>query len=795
MGIELSHIKTNYMKFTVFLVCIFTFAFSDAMSQIPTQTIRGKVLDEDSRTELPGANIVLLGTENLTGTSTDTQGNFRLDKVPVGRVSLRITFLGYEDRTLSNILVTAGKETVLEITLKESLTMMDAVVVQAGKEKPEVMNDMALTSAHAFSVEETKRFAGSFNDPARMVSAYAGVDTDPTGNNTIIVRGNSPKGVQWRLEGIDIPNPNHFSDEGMTGGPINALNSAMLANADFYTGAFAPEFGNALSGIFDMQLRKGNNEKREYSLSVGVLGTDATVEGPFRKGGNSSYLINYRYSTLSLLNDLGLVDFDGVPKYQDLSFKFFFPTRKFGTFSVFGVAGKSGITEEIFHETVEDSLLQRGYYKSRVAVVGVSQHLIINPRLYLQNSVAVSRNGSGYTGFAPKGDNLLVQEDDSDLDKSTIKGTSILNYKLNARHNFRGGLILTRHNFDFYNEYRDNGTDEFVTDQDADGFATQYQGFVSWKYRPWDALTLVSGAHIQKMSLSSQVSVEPRASVQWQVAPGQVLSAGFGVHGKMESLTNYYALVESEDGTTSMPNQNLGFSKARHFVAGYENRMAENVRFKLEAYYQQLYNIPVENRATSSYSLINQMEGYTDLALINQGTGTNMGVELTVERFFNKGYYFLLTSSFFDSRYKAMDGRDYNTMFNGKYVGNFLAGREYQLRSKAGKNKVIGISGKISSLGPRRFTPIDLESSKEDGYTVYHEDQAFTLAGDNVFIANIALTYRIDKKRFSQELKLDIQNVTNSQAVIGEYYNDNTGKIEQFKQLPLLPVIYYTVSF
>jgi CarboxypepD_reg-like domain len=784
------------MKMIAVIFCLVSWLnIPDSAAQELTQTVRGKIFDEDSNTPLPGANIVVMDSKELLGTSSDASGNFKISKVPVGRISLRVTFIGYEEKVIPNILVTSGKELVLEVTLKESLLMMDAVVIESGKEAPEVLNEMALTSAHAFSVEETKRFAGSFNDPARMVSAYAGVDTDPTGNNTIIVRGNSPKGIQWRLEGIDIPNPNHFSDEGMTGGPINALNSAMLANADFYTGAFAPEFGNALSGIFDMRLRKGNNEKREYSVSLGVLGTDATVEGPFKKGGNSSYLINYRYSTLSLLNSAGVVDFDGIPKYQDVSFKFHFPTKNFGTISVFGVGGKSSIVEEIFDETKTDSLIQQGDYRSKVGIVGISQNLILNNKMYLQNSIAISRNGSGYQGFTPDGESRLIQEDDMDLGKSTIKGTSILNYKVNARHNFRTGIVLTKHNFDFYSQYTDNGTHELVTAQDADGHAYQSQAFLSWKFRPTEALSFVGGMHAQKMSLNNNISVEPRASVRWQFLPNQALTGGFGIHGKMESLTNYYGIVIDDNGTETKPNTNLEFSKARHYVAGYENRLSQNLFFKIEGYYQRLYNVPVENRIGSSYSLINQMEGFTDVALVNKGTGTNMGIEFTLERYFNQGYYFLLTSSIFDSKYKAMDGREYNTLYNGHYIGNLLIGKEFKLNSKSGKNKVIGISSKISSLGARRFTPINLEASKEEGYSVYYENEAYSLTGDNVFIANLALTYRIDKKRFSQELKIDIQNITNNQAVISQEYNDLTGKIESFKQLPMLPVIIYTISF
>ena len=302
------------LSFSKRVLLLFSIAFTliagSLFGQAITQTVRGKIIDQESLTPLPGASVVVLDSKDQLGAMTDADGNFRIDNVPVGRISLVITFIGYEDRMIPNILVTSGKETVMEIVLKESLLMLEAVEIKA--DKSEIANEMALTSARGFTVEETKRYAGSFNDPARMVSAYAGVDSDPSGNNSIIVRGNSPKGIQWRLEGIDIPNPNHFSDEGATGGPINTLNSAMLSNSEFYTGAFAPEYGNALSGVFDMKLRKGNNEQREYSFSLGVLGTDATIEGPFVKGGGSSYLINYRYSTLSMLNSLGVVDFEGI---------------------------------------------------------------------------------------------------------------------------------------------------------------------------------------------------------------------------------------------------------------------------------------------------------------------------------------------------------------------------------------------------------------------------------------------------------------------------------------------------
>src|SRR5918993_2160536 len=451
----------------IFVLICLQLLGNELFSQTLTQTVRGKIVDQESRTSLPGANVVVLDSDNRLGSTTDADGNFRIDNVPVGRISLVITFIGYEDKVLPNILVTSGKETVLDVVLKESLVMMEAIEIKADKDKSEIANEMALTSARAFTVEETKRYAGSFNDPARMVSAYAGVDTDPSGNNSIIVRGNSPKGIQWRLEGIDIPNPNHFSDEGATGGPINTLNSQMLANSEFYTGAFAPEFGNALSGVFDMRLRNGNNERREYSFSLGILGTDASIEGPFVKGGGSSYLVNYRYSTLSLLNNMGLVDFDGIPKYQDLSFKVNVPTASFGTFSFFGLGGKSNIKEEEFEDDTEEKLLEEGNYKAHMGVIGVTQNWSLGSKTYLQNSISVSENGSGFLGYKPNEQNELTQNDDMQLDKNSFKAATTFNHKFNAQHNVQAGLIYTRHSFDFYSNYFDEETSQFVSEQDT----------------------------------------------------------------------------------------------------------------------------------------------------------------------------------------------------------------------------------------------------------------------------------------------------------------------------------------
>lgn len=787
---------TNLFK-TVFFIFLLKFAFLSTFleAQTLTQTVRGRIVDQDSRFPLPGANVVVIQSKDFLGGSTDTDGTFRIPNVPVGRISLAITYMGYEEKIIPNVLITSGKETVLEIVLQESLINMDELVIKADKDKSQVANEMALVSARGFTVEETKRYAGSFNDPARMVSGYAGVGVDPGGDNSIIVRGNSPKGIQWRLEGIEIPNPNHFSDEGATGGPINALNSQMLANSDFYTGAFPPEFGNALSGVFDMKLRKGNNEQREYSVSVGILGTDATVEGPFVKGGGSSYLVNYRYSTLSILNNIGLVDFGGIPKYQDLSFKFHLPTKSFGTFSIFGLGGKSSIIEEEFDENDDERLIEKADYQANMGVVGITQLWPLGANTFLQNSISASQNGSGFDEWEANDQNMMAQTGDAQLDKNTLKAASTLNHKFNAQHTLQTGLIYTHHYFDFYYSSFDKTMGKFLQEQNMNGDAGHYQGFVSWKYRPMEDVSIVSGFHAHGLTFNDAFSIEPRLSARWQFHPTQAFTAGFGLHGKMEPLTVYYSIITAEDGTSSMPNQEMGFSKARHYVIGYENKLSTNLFLKAEVYYQQLYDIPVENDANSSYSLVNAEAGFSDRVLVNEGTGENYGIELTLERYFANNYYFLATASLYESKYKAMDGIERNSRFNGNYVGNLLFGKEFKLNSRAGKNKVLSINAKVSLLGARRFTPINYPESIVKDETVYDETKAFSLRGDNVFIANFAVAYRIDNKKISQELKLDIQNATNNAAKIEYFYNENTNEIESYDQLPLLPVIMYTIHF
>jgi hypothetical protein len=777
---------------TLFFGILFLTSIFTSIAQEVTQTIRGVVRDRDSRETLAGANVIITGGDNLTGTSTDATGKFIFENIPAGRISIKISYIGYEEKFIPNIIVGGGKQVVLDIELSESLVKLDEAVVSAQKDKAEVLNEMALLSSRTFSVEETKRYAGSFNDPARMVSSYAGVTNQGFGNNDIIVRGNSSKGILWRLEGIEIPNPNHFAGEGTTGGPINALNSSMLSNSDFFTGAFAPEYGNAASGVFDMKLRTGNNKKHERSLGIGIGGIDATLEGPLSAGNNSSYLVNYRYSSLAILDNLGVVDFRGVPKYQDGAYKIFLPTKNFGTFTLFGLAGKSSIYQQNVNQA-DEKVTWDVDFRSHLGVSAITHLIPLKNNAFFRNTISVSTSGSG-ENFRELIDENLTPRYKGYLNKFTYNGSSIYNQKINNRHTFKAGAFYTLNSFDFTSEYYNKELKKFILLIDEEANAGLMRGFASWKYRINEDLTLVSGLHYTHFLLNNANSVEPRAGLKWQLTEKQSLNAGFGIHSKLEPLTVYHALVYFPEGNYFQPNKNLSLSKATHYVLGYENLLTKNLLVKAELYYQNLFDVPVEDDSNSAFSVINTSGWFSDITLVNEGKGSNYGLELTVERYFNDGYFFLGTASLYQSEYAALDGKWRNTQFNGNYTVNFLFGKEFVIGDKS-RNRTLGLSGKGNYNGGQWYTPIDLEKSIAKGQAVQNRDEAFSKRAEPLFITNMVVYYRKERPKTTHEIRFDVQNITNHSARLYEYYDAYSKEIKFGNQLPLLPYIGYTIDF
>ena len=751
------------------------------------QTIRGIVLDQVTGYPLAGASIVIVNSIPLLGTSTDSLGKFKINNIPVGRVTVSISCIGYNTRTVDNVLLGSGKELVLDLRLSESVMAMSELVVAAQKDEAIPGDGIALTSSKSFSVEETKRYAGSMGDPARMVTAFAGVTGASDESNALIIRGNSPRGVLWRIEGIEVPNPNHFTTEGASGGVVSVLSTNMIETSDFITGAFPPQYGNAMSGVFDINLRKGNNQQYEYSVQAGLLGMEISAEGPLSRAKSSSYLVNYRYSTLSILDKLN-VDLNRAGQYknyQDLSFNINCPARGSGTFSLFGIGGKSRsdlTLEKTFDKNISD-----------LGILGLTYRNKISENSSLQSALSISgtqiAKDNEISGLS--GGLLKVEENYS---KSYIRASVSVKTRISPRYVLEGGLIHSLLDYNFYlrNRDPDNTPYQEIINFKERGNTSVTQGFLYARQYFSPALFGFYGIHFMNFALTDDRAWEPRLGLRWQVSETTSWSAAYGKHGRIENLQYYLARDHQAGGNEVQINKDLGFTRANHIVLTFEKELRMDHKIKLEGYYQKLYNAPVQLDPTSLYSSINEDTGFITDTLVNRGGGRNYGIELSFDKTFSNNFYYLLNGSLYESKFTIDDQPERNTAYNGNYSAHLLSGKEFHY--KQGKHRV-GLNIKLTRAGGRRIVPIHEEKSREEGKPVYIWERAFDEKLPDYFRADFQLVYKKNNPKYSIEWRLDIQNITNHRNASYYYFDATNGSVRIKEQVGFLPLLSCRVDF
>ena len=780
----------------LYSLLVFSFISSSTFSQSIRQTLRGTVVDNEVQQSLIGANIILMNTSPLLGANSDETGNFRIDGVPVGTYNIQVTYVGYEPKIISNVIVSSGKEAVLSIELKESVIEGEEVMVTADKRKDQPLNEMSAVSSRTFSVEETQRYAAAVNDPGRMVISYAGVVSADDGNNTISIRGNSPNGLLWMMEGIEIPNPNHFSNVGTSGGGISILNAQILANSDFMTGAFPAEYGNAISGAFDLRLRKGNNEQMEFTGQAGVLGISAALEGPFKKGYNGSYLVNYRFSTLTILTKMGVLDDQNTTNFQDLSYNIFLPTKKSGYFSLFGFGGLSDQKYHFLYDSTQwEHFYDRygGKYFANTGVAGFTHSYLFGPKAYLKTALAISTTGNGEDNSYIDDEYQPIVTYHSNYQQYRQTLSSVLNYKFHAKLSLRSGIIVTRWQFNLQKEGADTPGDPLFTYINQKGTTFLTQAFSQAQYRLSEKTTLNGGLHYQLLTLNNSQSIEPRVSIEQKLNDKQTLAFGYGLHSQAQPIGVYFTEVVT-DGEVIQPNRNLGFTEAHHFVLSYNYLFNPNFRIKTELYYQHLFHVPVSKDSATSLSQINSEGGFETEALANAGTGKNYGLELTLEKFLSNRYYFMFSGSFFQSKYKGSDEVERNTRWNSGYNMVFTGGKEFVL-SKENDHTLLGFNAKVIYTGGFWTTPINLDASIASEETVFDDTKAFSVQNPSYFRIDAGMSLKLNRPKLTSTFLLDIQNATNHQNVFGQYFEPGDGTVVTYYSTPLIPVLSYRVEF
>lgn len=787
------------------LIFILFFIPLAAFSQELTQTIRGTVVDKQTQSPLPGAIVQVLGVEGKN-TITDEDGKFRIELVPLGRRPVKVSLLSYKER-MYTLNLTSGKEAVLTVELEESVMQGQEVVVTAEVDKSKTNNRNTTVSSRGFTIEETSRYAGSRNDPARMAANFAGVSGANDSRNDIIIRGNSPLGVLWRLNGMDIPNPNHFGSLGSTGGPISILNNNTLDNSDFLTSAFPADYGNAIAGVFDLKMRPGNNEKYEFLGQMGFNGFELAAEGPLSKKKSSSFLVDYRYSTLQVFKTLGINFGTGaaVPQYQDLTYNFTLPTKKAGKFTFYGIGGMSYISllDKDRDPGGQDLYGYKGidtYFRSNVGVAGLAHTYIINESSYLRSGLAASGQFNRIiadnvlfdsTGV-PTGQTRPNYHSTTYTNKYSFN--SVYNKKFNARNFITTGIYLDMFQTLLADSVDNADSAGYHVLRHFSGNSMLVQAFVNWQHKFSDQFTLNSGVRYINYLLNNTYNVEPRMGLRYSFRPNQSFSVGAGLHSQVQPLYVYFSSVYNPATQLSeKTNINLGLTKSAHGVLAYDVNLGKNARIKTEAYYQYLFNVPVKY-SQPYFSVLNlgaNFESPNVDSLVNKGTGENYGLEFTLEKFYSKGYYYLLTASLFESYYYGSDHVRRNTAFNGNYVFNVLGGKEFKVKTR----HTFAIDFKVTYAGGKRYTPIDLTASQYVGAEVKDYRYAYQNQYPDYFRLDIKPSYRYNMKKVTLELNCDFQNVTGHSNVFQQTYDPQKKKLVTDYQLKFFFIPQFRLLF
>lgn len=775
-------------------ICLLMTGFCLSISaQHLTQNIRGTVTDKASGIPIAYATIQLEDAPDR-GTITDSIGNFVLKDISLGRHNVKATFIGYEPSLVREVLVSSAKEVFLEIAMTENAQELNEVMVRPQVNKEQALNKMALTGARMFSVEEASRYAGGMDDPARLASSFAGISAGVS-HNGISIHGNAPHLLQWRLEDVEIPNPNHYADIATLGGGIlSSLSNHVLGNSDFFTGAFPAEYGNAVSGVFDMKLRNGNNRKVENTIQAGILGIDVASEGPLSKKHNSSYIVNYRYSATGLLAHLNMVDLGGAFDYQDLNFKFNFPTRRLGTFSIWGTSLIDKYGSDLEKDISKWEYLGDGSDSKTdqyMAAGGISHRYFIGENGLLKTTLATTYFKSTASIDMFDTDLNSTPYLDMSRENTNLVFTTSYNHKFSARFTNKTGASFTQMFYDMKMNLAPFVATPLDVISMGDGSTSLFSAYTSNSIGIGSDFTLNLGLNTQVLTLNKHWTLEPRIGMKWQATAKTSFALAYGMHSRMEKMDVYY--TQTPQTGDALVNKDLDFTKANHFMLTFDYKISDELLLKIEPYFQTLFDVPV--RAGDSYSVLNREDFYVEDALVNKGKGRNIGVDVTLEKYLSRGYYYMFTGSLFDSRYCGGDKVWHNTKFNRHYILNLLGGKEWMM----GRNKqnILSVNAKLTLQGGDRYSPIDEAATLEhpDKEVQYDETRAYSQQFSPIFLTNFSLSYKMNKKKCTHEFAVKLLNATNYKEYAGHEYNLKTGKIEPNRFAMSLPNIYYKVEF
>lgn len=743
-----------------------------AISVLPAQTykIQGTVIDKQTRKPLEFVNVLIVGLNS--GASTDTNGTFTIEQVPPGIYRLQASSLGYKTVLTPEYRVNHITPHI-QIEMEEDQVALDAVTITASPFRRVVESPVSL---RIIGVREIEKAPGANRDISRVIQNYPGVAFSPIGyRNDLIVRGGGPSENRFYLDGVEIPNINHFSTQGASGGPVGLIDADLIRSVEFYSGAFPANRGNALSSVLDFSLRDGDMERNSIKATLGASEVALTSNGHI--GQKTSYLVSVRQSYLQMLfKVLGL---PLLPAYTDASFKVKTRFNPHHELTILGLGGIDrmklnfdiegedaeyilGYLPKIEQETFTLGGVYRHYGGTHIQTITVSHSYLNNRNLKYKDNDESSEENLTLRLHASEQETKIRMENTSAWNVWKLNVGTELNYSQYSQDNYQQLFTDKAHLINYH------------TTLDM----LRWGVFASIDYTsPGERFTASLGVRTDGNNYNNKMKqlwrqLSPRLSVSYRLAEGLFLS---GHLGQYYQLPPYTALGFKENGQT-YTNQHLDYTSVSQKSIGLSWNPNETMELSVEGFYKQYQHMPFSvNDGIPLTCKGNDYGVIGNEALSSDAEGRSYGAEIMFKWLLAQKLNLSSSLTLFKSEFRGDKGNYIASAWDNRFI--FNVNGTYTLP------KQWSIGMKASCIGGAPYTPFDKEKSSlvdawnAQGKAYYDYSQYNT----ERLPAFAQLDIRIDKtfywKKCMFGIYLDIQNITASKLRQPDVLM-STGKIE-----------------
>jgi hypothetical protein len=763
--------KSVYFLLTVLLLFFFDLQYGICNEMIDPQqkqgSIKGYIIDTESRSPLVGVNISVLNTN--TGTTTDEKGNFTLEKLPVGNYVLQFDYMGYRQLKKTDIIVKPQRISFVHIELEPLILDGEAITVSAGYFS--VVQDQP-TGVVNFSYEEVRRSPGSAGDVSRIIAVLPSVAKVNDKSNSLIVRGGSPIENSFYIDNIEIPNINHYPDQGSSGGPIGLVNVDFIRDVNFYSGGFSASYGDRLSSVMDITFREGNREEFDGQLDLNFAGFGFVGEGPFlnKKG---SWLFSARRSFLDLLVDA--IGTGVAPRYSDYQGKCVYDINPNNKIVAIGILGVDRIKTNK-QEAIKEGEFVYHDHQMNEGTVGMNWSKIWSKNGYSNTSLTCSGQQFKNEIYETKSEDHLLSNDSYE---SAFKLRNINHLLLNKKHAVEFGFEAQYliNNYDYYWAEYTNALGDAVPELRNDFKITseKYAFFTGVLMQPFTRLKTNLGLRADYFTYNKKFHVSPRFSFSFQITAKTSLNGSIGI------FYQYLPLILLSQ---KKEYNNLKTPRAYHYVLGATRLIAEDTRLTLEIYQKDYQNFPLDPDQPSLFILDELIYRYgfffNHHNLTDQGKAYTRGIEITLQKKLAKDFYGLISGTLFKTKYRGYDRIWRDRVFDNRAIFSIEGGYK--------PNNKWEFSLRWIYAGGVPYTPFDQNASKTINRAIFDQNKINKARYPDYHSLNIRFDRRFHFSHSNLIIYFSVWNAYNRKNISSYYWNEIENKQDKSYQWSSLPI-------